>query len=158
MLIGMVVLKHSSTSGLCVFLGDNFFSWSSKRQHVVSCSSIETEYRGVANTVDESAWLRNLLLELHCLLSRSTFMFCDNVSAVYLASNLLQHQRTKHVDIYLHFVRERVVIGHVRVFNIPSAYQFADIFTKVLPTQLFLNFRSSLSIHEPPASIAEYVK
>ncbi|KAJ9548130.1 hypothetical protein OSB04_020673 [Centaurea solstitialis] len=128
-----------STSGFCVYLGDNLVSWSSKRQHVVSRSSAEAEYRGIANVVAETAWLRNLLLELCCPLSRATVVFCDNVSAMYLASNPVQHQRTKHVEIDLHFVRERVAIGHVRVLHVPSAYQYADIFTKGLPTSLFFN-------------------
>ncbi|GJW88858.1 copia protein [Tanacetum coccineum] len=110
----------------------------------------EVEYRGVANVVA----LRNLLLELHCPLYRATVIFCDNISAVYLASNPVQHQRTKHVETDLHFVRERVAFGHVRVLHVPSSYQFADIFTKGLPSSLFLDFRSSLSIREPPALTA----
>ncbi|KAJ9560758.1 LOW QUALITY PROTEIN: hypothetical protein OSB04_005918, partial [Centaurea solstitialis] len=137
-----------STSGFCVYLGDNLVSWSSKRQHVVSRSSAEAEYRGIANVVAETAWLRNLLLELSCPLSRATVVFCDNVSAMYLASNPVQHQRTKHVEIDLHL--ERVAIGHVRVLHVPSAYQYADIFTKGLPTSLFLDFRNSLNIRLPP--------
>ncbi|KAJ9566760.1 hypothetical protein OSB04_002726 [Centaurea solstitialis] len=118
--------------------------------HVVSRSSAEAEYRGIANVVAETAWLRNLLLELCCPLFRATVVFCDNVSAMYLASNPVQHQRTKHVEIDLHFVRERVAIGHVRVLHVPSAYQYADIFTKGLPTSLFLDFRNSLNIRLPP--------
>ena len=100
--------------------------------------------------VAETAWLRNLLLELCCPLSRATVVFCDNVSAMYLASNPVQHQRTKHVEIDLHFVRERVAISRVRVLHVPSAYQYADIFTKGLPTSLFLDFRNSLNIRLPP--------
>ncbi|GKB00881.1 ribonuclease H-like domain-containing protein [Tanacetum coccineum] len=143
-----------STSGFFVFLGDNLVSRSSKRQQVVSRSSVEAEYRVVANVVAESAWLRNLLLELFCPLSRATVVFCDNISAVYLASNPVQHQRTKHIEINLHFVRERVGFGHVRVLHVPSAHQFADTFTKGLPSQLFFEFRSSLSIRDPPARTA----
>ncbi|KAJ9547656.1 hypothetical protein OSB04_020199 [Centaurea solstitialis] len=139
-----------SPSGFCVYLGDNLVSWSSKRQHVVSCSSAEAEYRGIANVVAEAAWLRNLLLDLSCPLSRATIVFCDNVSAMYLASNPVQNQRTKHVEIDLHFVRERVAIGHVRVLHVPSAYQYADIFIKGLPSSLFLYFRDSLNIRVPP--------
>ncbi|KAJ9547325.1 hypothetical protein OSB04_019868 [Centaurea solstitialis] len=138
-----------STSGFCVYLGDNLVSWSSKRQHVVSRSSAEAEYRGIANVVAEAAWLRNLLLELSCPLSRAIVVFCDNVSAMYLASNPVQHQRTKHVENDLHFVRERVAIGHVRVLHVSSAYQYADIFTKGLPSSLFLDFRDSLNIRVP---------
>lgn len=141
-----------STSGYCVFLGDNLISWSSKRQHTVSRSSAEAEYRGVANAVAEATWLRNLLLELHTPLSTATLVYCDNVSAVYLSTNPVQHQRTKHVEIDIHFVRERVAVGQVRVLHVPSSLQFADIFTKGLSTSLFQDFRSSLSIKPNPAS------
>lgn len=140
-----------STSGYCVFLGDNLISWSAKRQPTVSRSSVEAEYRGVANVVSETCWLRNLLLKLHTPIKHATLVFCDNVSAVYLSGNPVQHQRTKHVEPDIHFVREKVTLGHVRVSHIPSAYQYADIFTKGLPRQLFLDFRSSLSIRPPPA-------
>ncbi|XP_021727699.1 uncharacterized protein LOC110694843 [Chenopodium quinoa] len=68
-----------STSGYCCFLGDNLISWSSKRQHTLSKSSAEAEYRSVANVVSEACWLRNLLLELHCPLRQATLVYCDNV-------------------------------------------------------------------------------
>ena len=97
-----------STSGYCVFLGDNLLSWSSKRQPTLSRSSAESEYRGVANVVSESCWLRNLLLELHCPIKKATLVYCDNVSAIYLSGNPVQHQRTKHIEMDIHFVREKV--------------------------------------------------
>jgi hypothetical protein len=74
----------------------------------------------VANGVAEAAWLRQLLAELHSTLSRSTLVYCDNVSAVYLSTNPVQHQRTKHVEIDLHFVRDRVAVGDVRVLHVPT--------------------------------------
>lgn len=97
-----------STSGYCVFLGDNLLSWSSKRQTTLSRSSAEAEYRGVANVVSESCWLRNLLLELHFPIPKATLVYCDNVSAIYLSGNPVQHQRTKHIEMDIHFVREKV--------------------------------------------------
>jgi hypothetical protein len=141
-----------STSGYCVFLGDNLLSWSSKRQPTLSRSSAKAEYRGVANVVSESCWLRNLLLELHCPIHKATMVYCDNVSAIYLSGNPVQHQRTKHIEMDIHFVREKVARGQVRVLHVPSRHQIADIFTKGLPLILFQDFRNSLSIHPPPAS------
>jgi len=143
-----------STSGYCVFLGDNLLSWSSKRQPTLSRSSAEAEYRGVANVVSESCWLRNLLLELHCPIQKATIVYCDNVSAIYLSGNPVQHQRTKHIEMDIHFVREKVARGQVRVLHVPSRYQIADIFTKGLPLVLFQDFRDSLSVGYPPATTA----
>jgi hypothetical protein len=135
-----------STSSYAVFLGDNMVSWSAKQQTVVSRSSAEAEYRVVANGVAEATWLCQLLHELQALPSRCTLIYCDNISAVYLSTNHVQHQRTKHVEIDLHFVREKVAIGQVRVLHVPTTSQFTDIFTKGLPSSVFNEFRSSLNI------------
>lgn len=149
-----------STSGYCVFLGDNLVSWSSKRHPTISRSSAEAEYRGVANAVSETTWIRTLLLELKIPLQRATVVYCDNVSAIYLSSNPVQHQRTKLVEIDIHFVREKVEIGQVRVLHVPSAQKFADVFTKGLSLALFLDFKNSLSVRPPDASTERecYVK
>ncbi|GKE32950.1 ribonuclease H-like domain-containing protein [Tanacetum coccineum] len=80
-----------STSGYCVFLGDNLLSWSCKRQHTLFRSSVDAEYQCVANVVAETAWLCNLLRELHMPLSSATLVYCDNVSAIYLTANPVQH-------------------------------------------------------------------
>jgi hypothetical protein len=73
-------------------------------------------------------------------------VYYDNVSAVYLSTNPVQHQRAKHMEIDLHFVWDRVAIGEVRVIHIPTTSQFADIFTKGLPSSTFTEFCSSLNI------------
>ncbi|GJV60247.1 ribonuclease H-like domain-containing protein [Tanacetum coccineum] len=143
-----------STSGYCVFLGNNLLCWSSKRQPTLSRSSIKAEYRRVANVVAETCWLRNLLRELHTPLSSATLVYCDNVSAVYLSCNPVQHQRMMHIEIDIYFVHDLVGAGEVRVLHVPSRYQYADIFTKGLPLALFEDFRSSLSVRCPLAPMA----
>ena len=147
-----------STCGYCVYLGDNLVSWSSKRQVTVSRSSAEAEYRSVAHPVAETVWLRQLLAELHRPLDRATIVYCDNISAVYMASNPVHHRRTKHIEIDIHFVREKVALGEVRVLHVPTSAQFADIFTKGLPTDPFIDIRSSLNIVTPDVDTAGGVR
>ena len=143
-----------STSGYCVFLGDSLVSWSSKRQTTVSRSSAEAEYRAVANAAAECCWLRNLLRELHVTIDKATVIYCDNVSAVYLSENPVHHRRTKHVELDIHFVREKVALGQFKVLQIPTHHQFADIMIKGLPTPLFNEFRVSLCIRSNEAATA----
>ncbi|GJV07191.1 ribonuclease H-like domain-containing protein [Tanacetum coccineum] len=144
-------LYSSSTTYLVAYSDADWAGCPTTRR---STSGAEAEYRGVANAVAETYWLRNLLRELHTPLSSATFVYCDNVSAVYLSCNLVQHQRTKHIEIDIHFVRDLVVAGQVRVLHVPSRYHFADIFTKELPSSLFEEFRSSLSVRCSPAPTA----
>ncbi|GKC65261.1 ribonuclease H-like domain-containing protein [Tanacetum coccineum] len=115
-----------STSGYYVFLGNNLLSWSSKRQPTLSHSNEEAEYRGVANAVAETCWLRNLLRELHTPLSSTTLVY----------------------------FRDLVAAGQVCVLHVPSRYQFADIFTTGLSSSLFEEFCSSLSVRCPPVPTA----
>ncbi|GKC93112.1 ribonuclease H-like domain-containing protein [Tanacetum coccineum] len=126
-----------STSGYYVILGDNLLSWSAKRQHTLSRSSAEAEYHGVANVVFETAWLHNLLRELHSPLSTATLVYYDNVSAIYLSANPVQHQWTKHIEIDIHFVRDMVTAGHQG-----TTFSFVE------------DFRSRLSVHPPLAQTA----
>jgi hypothetical protein len=133
-----------STSVYCVFLSDSLVSWSSKRQTVVSRSSAEAEYHGVANTTTECRWLRSLLRELHVEIPKATLIYCDNVSTVYLSQNLVHHQRMKHVEIDIHFVRELVAISELHVVHVPTDLQYADIVMKGLPTAILDKFKTSL--------------
>ncbi|GJX99545.1 ribonuclease H-like domain-containing protein [Tanacetum coccineum] len=90
-----------STFGYSVFFGNNLLSCSSKRQPTLSRSSAEAKYRGVANVVAETCWLRNLLRELHTPLSFAMLVYCDNISVVYLSSNLYADIFTKGLPFAL---------------------------------------------------------
>nr|GFA30193.1 ribonuclease H-like domain-containing protein [Tanacetum cinerariifolium]GFA30458.1 ribonuclease H-like domain-containing protein [Tanacetum cinerariifolium] len=87
MRIGQAASQEGGLLQVTVFFGDNLLFRSSKCQQTITRSSVEAEYRGVANVVAETAWLRNLLRELHSLLSAATLVYCDNVSATYLTIN-----------------------------------------------------------------------
>ncbi|GKC93934.1 ribonuclease H-like domain-containing protein, partial [Tanacetum coccineum] len=102
-----------------------------------STSATKAEYRSVANVVVGTTWLCKLLRELHSALQRATLLYYDNVSAVNMYSNPVQHQRTKHIEIDIDFVCDQVAACLVRVLHVPSRYQFADIFTKGLSYALF---------------------
>jgi hypothetical protein len=78
---------------------------------------------------------------------KSTIVYCDNVSAVYLSTNPIQHQRMKHIKIDLHFCAGRVAIGDVCILHVLMTSQFANIFTKGLSTLVFSEFWSSLNIY-----------
>lgn len=84
-------------------------------------------------------------------MDKATVIYCDNVSAVYLSENPVHHRRTKHIELDIHFVREKVQLGQFRVLHIPTQHQLADIMTKGLPTPLFQEFRNSLCIQASTA-------
>ncbi|XP_050136174.1 uncharacterized mitochondrial protein AtMg00810-like [Malus sylvestris] len=135
-----------STTGFVVFLGSNPISWSSKKQQIVSRSSTEAEYRALATTAAELDWIRQLLTVLHLAIPSSPVLFCDNMSAIALTSNPVLHQRTKHIEVDIHFVRERVAKKLLQVQFVSSSEQYADIFTKGLSTPLFQTHCRNLSL------------
>jgi hypothetical protein len=72
--------------------------------------------------------------ELHHPIETLTIVYCDNVYAVYLSANPVHHRHTKHIELNIHFFREKVALGIVHVLHVPSSSQYADIFTEGLPT------------------------
>ncbi|XP_071718255.1 uncharacterized mitochondrial protein AtMg00810-like [Rutidosis leptorrhynchoides] len=94
--------SRRSTSGYCVYLGIILYSGHLNANPLFLAQGP----RGVANAIAISGWLRNLLLELHCLVSKATLGFCDDVSDIYLSGNPVQHQSTKHIELDIHSVRE----------------------------------------------------
>ncbi|MCH80898.1 retrovirus-related Pol polyprotein from transposon TNT 1-94, partial [Trifolium medium] len=108
-----------STSGAAVFLGPNLQSWWSKKQTVVPRSSAEAEYRSLALVTAEILWLTTLLNELKVPFA-SPLIFCDNQSTIAMAHNPVLHARTKHMEIDLFFVREKVLAKQLDVVHIPG--------------------------------------
>ena len=119
-----------STSGLCTFYGNHLISWKSKKQAVVSRSSTEAEYRAMAQGTCELLWVRSILKELGYPVNGSSTLFCDNKSALMLASDSVLHERTKHIEVDIHFIREKVRSGIIVPEFVSSSNQTADMFTK----------------------------
>ena len=123
--------RHS-TSGYCVFIGGNLISWRSKKQDVVVISSVEAEYRAMALATCELIWLKNLLQELRFGKDEHMKLICDNQAALHISSNPIFHERTKHIEVDCHFIREKIASGCITTSFVNSNNQLVDIFTKSL--------------------------
>jgi hypothetical protein len=146
--------SRRSISGQCFFLGNSLISWRTKKQLTVSRSSSEAEYRALASATCELQWLLYLLRDLHVQCTKLPVLFCDNQSALHIAANPVFHERTKHLDIDCHIVREKLHAGILKLLPVSSQDQLADFFTKPLLPQPFATLLSKLGlidIYQPPA-------
>ncbi|XP_057529852.1 uncharacterized mitochondrial protein AtMg00810-like [Amaranthus tricolor] len=121
-----------SVSGYFILLGGSPISWKSKKQTTVSLSSAEAEYRSMRRVTAELAWLTRLLHEFTIPTVIPVPLKCDNQAAIYIAKNPVYHERTKHIALDCHFVREKLQDGLISLSYIPTKQQLADIFTKSL--------------------------
>ena len=150
--------NRKSIGAYCVYLGNNLISWSYKKQTVVTKSSTQSEYRALATGASEITWLKSLFLEMRvCCVERPT-IWCDNMSATKLAKNLVFHSRTKHVEIDVHFIRDKVLAGDLNICYVPNEEQIADILTKPLSFPQFNYLRAKLNDFPCPLSLRGVVK
>ncbi|CAN1266422.1 Retrovirus-related Pol polyprotein from transposon TNT 1-94 [Linum perenne] len=138
--------SRRSTTGYCLFLGSSLLSWKTKKQGTVSRSSSEAEYRALAQLCCEVQWLVGLLHELGVEQSSPVKLYCDNQSALYIAQNPVFHERTKHIEIDCHVIRERLQSGLISLHHVPTEIQLADLFTKGLPAPRLQMLLSKLGI------------
>uniref|UniRef100_A0A803P7H9 Reverse transcriptase Ty1/copia-type domain-containing protein n=1 Tax=Cannabis sativa TaxID=3483 RepID=A0A803P7H9_CANSA len=136
-----------STSGFAIYLGSNLVSWQCKKQHTVSRSSTEAEYRSLASVVAELTGMNSLFLELKISLPRVPTIWCDNLSTILLTANPVLHARTKHIELDLYFVREKIQSKMVQVKHVPAIEQIADGLTKAISSKRFY-FRDKLRIED----------
>ncbi|KAH9764380.1 glutelin type-A 1 [Citrus sinensis] len=125
-------VDRRSTSCYCVFIRETLVSWKSKKQNIVSRSSEESEYRAMAQSLCEIMWIYQLLSEIDLKTSVPAKLWCDNQAALHIASNPVFYERTKHIEIDCHFVREKIQQGLISTLYVKTGDQLGDIFTKAL--------------------------
>ncbi|XP_019460115.1 PREDICTED: uncharacterized protein LOC109359876 [Lupinus angustifolius] len=138
---------RKSTSGACLYLGPNVITWWSKKQQTISRSSTKAEYRSLALASQEIMWVESLLKELQ-VTHQTPIIFRDNLSTVAMSHNPVLHNRTKHIELDLHFVRDKIQDKTLTIKHILSEFQTADIFIKPLPNTQFITLRNQLRIQD----------
>lgn len=139
---------RKSYSGCALFFGDGLIAWESKKQHVVSLSSMEAEYIALCQGAKEVAFQRSLLQEMGFseFVSGPTTMYCDNQGAEFLVKNPTVHKRSKHIDIRYHYIREKYMDKEVDIEYVPSTENAADILTKALSRDKHFNCCNILNL------------
>jgi len=134
------------TTGNIFIINGGPVAWSSQRQRCVSLSTTEAEYVAASTATKEIAWLRNLLNDIGCCQHQPTPLLCDNQSAIRLVRNPEFHQRTKHIDVKFHYIRNMQEEGAVNILYVDTSNQLADALTKALTQPMFVKFKSCIGM------------
>jgi hypothetical protein len=140
------VSDRKSTSGCCFGLGSAIVSWLSRKQKSVALSSAEAEYMAASQASCEAIWLRKLLTSLFEQELGPTMIYCDNQSCLKLTENLVFHDRSKHIEIRYHFIRDHVQRGAVKLEYVSTDEQVANILTKSLSRGKHVYFRDKMGV------------
>ncbi|RDX81686.1 Copia protein, partial [Mucuna pruriens] len=137
--VGLVVNRRS-TSGYCMFMGGNLVTW------------WKAKFRAMAQGIYEGLWMKIILDDLKVKYDGPIKLFCDNNLNISIAHNPVQHNRTKHIELDRHFIKEKLDSRLIVTAHVPTGLQVADVFTKGLPATRFQELNDKLGmidIHLP---------
>ena len=142
--------NRKSTTGYIFMLCGGPINWKSRKQLTVALSSCESEYIALSETIKELVWIIGLLKEMNCTTfgEYETNIKIDNMAAKYLAENDIVHNRSKHIDIKYHFIKEKLHEKLFKLEKIRSEQNQADLFTKPLSACLFIKHRDGIGVHD----------
>ena len=134
-----------SISGWCIFVDKNLLCWGSKSQKNVTTSSTEAEYLGISEVSKELMFMIHILQFMNVKVDLPVQILVDNVGAIYIANNSVT-KRTKHIDTRYHMIREHVEDGIVKIIYVKTTENLADIFTKNVSQEVFVNVSDQLRV------------
>ena len=126
-------------------MGNNLVSWMSKKPCSISLSTVKAEYIAANSCCTQLLWMQKLLLDYGICQEHLTIYY-DNTSAINISKNLVQHSRTKHIEIRHHFIREFVKDGTLTLEFIHTDDQKVDLFTKPLDRKRFEFLRQNIVV------------
>ncbi|KAH9779134.1 hypothetical protein KPL71_007611 [Citrus sinensis] len=141
---------RKSTSGYVFMLGSGAVAWSSKKQPIVTLSTIEAEFVAGVACASQAIWIKRIFEKLSLEESKCTTIYCDNSSTIRLSKNPVLHGRSKHIDVRFHFLRDLTRDGVVELVFCETKDQLADVMTKPLTVDVFQKFRSQLGVCQVP--------
>ena len=142
------VQDRKSTSGLCFSMGSAMVSWSSRKQGSVALSTAEVEYVSTSDTSREAVSLQKLVSDLFAMNLEPIVIHCDNQSCIKISENLVFHDRSKHMEMRYHYLRDMVQRRAISLQYIPTVKQTVDVLTKPLSKRKFEYFRDKLGVVE----------
>jgi hypothetical protein len=132
------VFDRKNTSGRCFSLRSTMISWQSRKQSSIALNTVEAEYIAACSASCEAIWLRKLLTDLFDL--EATTILCDNQSCIKMMENPIFHDRSKHIEIRYHYIRDMVQRGAIKLQYVSTDEQVVDVLTKPLSRVKFEHF------------------
>ena len=143
---GALQEHHHTISGHAFLIDGRAISWASRKQELITLSTMEAKYVAATHTVKEVIWLHRLIGELFHPLKLPTLLYSDNQSAITLTKDSNYHAHTKHIDIRYHFIRFTIDKGSICLLYCPTEDMVADTLTKALPSIKAKHFASELGL------------